>query len=282
MSLKLVLPFGQKDTVKDLVFSILVNEYPLKLIELKNIMNKRYAKAVTFQSIRKSVLELLEQGVLIKENYSYKIDKEWVKEAKEKIDVLYQKIYREKTKSPDVDSIGGRVSVFSFENLNDMMLFWQDIIKDWFKNFKKGDKNINCYQAPHAWEALLHLDKEKNLMEKLKIKGIKSYILTTSNTPLDKQIWRFYKNIGINTGIKPSSKVFDRNYHVGTYGETIVQVKFPEHISKEIDDFFKANKHLEKINLEKLSDVVNKKTSVQMTVIKDEIYGFTYKQIDNK
>jgi hypothetical protein len=49
MSLNISLPLGNKGGVKDLVFTILTREYPLKLIELTNLIRKRYGKAVTFQ-----------------------------------------------------------------------------------------------------------------------------------------------------------------------------------------------------------------------------------------
>ncbi|MBW2990343.1 hypothetical protein KY348_01420, partial [Candidatus Woesearchaeota archaeon] len=63
MALSVTLPFGQKDNIKNLVFTILTKEYPLKIIELTNFIRKRYGKSVTFQAVRKAVLELVEAEV---------------------------------------------------------------------------------------------------------------------------------------------------------------------------------------------------------------------------
>ena len=150
-----------------------------------------------------------------------------------------------------------------------MMKFWQDLIDDWFKKFKKDNFNVNIYQAAHVWEGLLHLDREKNLMGQLKKKGIKSFILSTGNAPLDKNIRKFYLDIGVKMVITPSSSSFDRGYYVGTYGDMIIQSNYPEKLVSKLDEFFKKNKTIKDLNLKELSDIVNKKIDVKLTVIKN-------------
>ena len=264
------LVFSKDSNVKNLVFTILTKEYPLKIIELTNIIRKRYGKQVTFQAVRKAILELVKEEILINEDNKFSINKEWIKNTKQSIDKLYLEINEEKTKPKSIDSIEqGKVSVFTFKSLNEMMKFWQEIVADWPKNFKKGDYNLNCYLAAHTWEGLLHPDREKDIMEKLSDLGIKSYLLITSNTPLDNYTIRFYKSLGLKTKIVKSSSFFDRNYYVGTYGDTIVQAKYPEELVKEMDNFFKNNKSIDKLNLKDLSDIVNKKIEIKLTVIKN-------------
>ncbi len=269
MTLQLILPMGKKSDVKNLVFTILTKEYPLKLIELTNIIRKRYGKSVTFQAVRKAVIGLVEEDVLEQEGFGYSINKAWVKKSKQLMDDLYEKIYQEKTTPKKVDAIAGEVSVFTFNSLNEMMKFWQDLIDDWYTHFKKGDPNINMYKAAHIWEGILHINKEKEVMEKLKKKGIKSYAFIVGNTPLDKNIQKFYTSIGIDTKIEPSSSSFDRGYYVGTYGEMIVQAQYPTDIVKELDLFFKKNKTIKDLDLKQLSDIVSKKRVIKLTVIKN-------------
>lgn len=270
MSLEISLPLGKKKTVKNLIFSILSKEYPLKLIELTNYIKKRYGVSVTFQAVRKAVFQLIEEGVISQLGKEFIINKTWVKSSKEILDELYLELNSKKSKINSIDSIRGEVSVFSFTSINEMMKFWQSIIHDWFENFKKGDFNINCYQAAHAWEGLLHLDKENILMSKLKKKGIKSYLFTTGNSSLDRNIINFYNKIGLKTLGVPSNSNFDKSFYIGTYGETIVQCQYPENIVKKLDLFFKKNSNLENLNLHDLSKIVNLSCDVKLTVIKNE------------
>ncbi|MBT3985489.1 hypothetical protein HOD38_05185 [archaeon] len=268
MALRITLPLGKKDNVKNLVFSILTKEYPLKIIELVNFIRKRYGKDVTFQAVRKGVLQLVEEGVLKREENEFSINKEWVVQSKKEIDKLYLTLNRRKVKPCGLQSIKGEVSVFTFNSLNEMMKFWEDIIEDWFENFKKGDLNVNCFQGAHGWEGLLYADREKQLMGKLKKKKIKTYALGMTNTSLDRFIWKFYKSIGLNVGVKASSSSFDKSYYVATYGKTIVQAQYPQKLVKELDDLFK--KGVKSLNLRDLSNIVNRKIKIDLTVIKNE------------
>lgn len=268
MALEIVLPLSKKGDVKDLVFTILTKEYPLKIIELTNYIRKRYGKSVTFQAVRKALLELVSSGVLVREGKAFSISREWVRDAKQTIDQLYKDVFETKPSRKE-EAIAGEVSVFTFASLNDMMKFWQDLIDDWFKKFKLGDPNINIYQCAHAWEGLLHLDRERLLMGQLKKKGIISYVLSIGNTLLDRNIQRFYRSIGIKFHISPSTSSFDRAYYVGTYGGLIIQTRYPDELVKALDVFFKKNKTLEELNLAELSEIVNKKIAIKLTVIRN-------------
>ncbi|MBT7368679.1 hypothetical protein HN814_10790, partial [Candidatus Woesearchaeota archaeon] len=272
MSLEITIPFGKldgKDNVKNLVFSILTKEYPLKIIDLTNFIRKRYGKSVTFQAVRKALIQLVSDGVLIKEGTSFQINKNWVFESKKVLDNLYSELNKEKTKPHGIDSVSGEVSVFAFDSLNNLMKFWEDLIDNWFDHFKKGDPNINAYQGAHGWEGIMHPDRERIMMGRLKKKGIKSYAFSTGSTPLDRYIWKFYKSIGLKVGLKPSLSSFDRGYYVATYGDLIVQTQYPKKIVDQIDVFFKKTKKIEDLNLHKLSEIVNQKIKIKLTVIKN-------------
>ncbi len=269
MSLEITLPWVKKGNVEDLVFTILMKEYPLRIIDLMNFIRKRYGKHVTFQAVRKSVLQLKEKTVLIEKDHKYSINKDWVLESKKFIDDLYKGLTSERIKTKDVESLKGDVTVFTFSSLNELMMFWQNLIDDWFKKFKKGDYGVNCYQSAHVWEGLLHPDIEKNVMIQLKKKKIKSYTITPGSTPLDRQIIKFYSKLGISVHMVPSSSSFDKSYYVGTYGDLIVQTQYPLEIVKRLDNFFKKNKSLKDLDLVELSNIVNKKVEIKLTVIKN-------------
>lgn len=269
MNLRITLLLGEANTVRNLVFSILIHEYPLKIIQLTNLIKKRYGKNVTFQAVRKAILELVEEEVLEKKDKRFSINKNWIRESKKTIDEIYQTIYQEKAQPKKIDSIGEEISVFSFNSLNEMMKFWQNLIEDWFRKFKPGDPKINCFQGSHGWEGLLHPDTERNLMGQLKDKGIKSYVLFTSNTILDKILINFYKSMGIKTLISKSLSQFDRSYYVATYGDLVVQTQYPKNLIENLDKFFKKNKKLKDLNLKELSDIVNKKIEMKLSVNKN-------------
>ncbi len=269
MSLQISLPLGNKEGVKNLVFTLLSREYPLKLIELTNFIRKRYGKAVTFQAVRKAVLELVEEGVLLKEENAFLINKEWITRAKRTLDALYEQVHQKKNKPISFDAIGEEVSVFTFDSLGSMMKFWEDLIDSWFKKLVKNGTTLNVWQGMHPWEGALYPDREREVMEQLKEKEIKSYVLCIGNTSLDKAVIKFYKSIGIITSVAPSSSSFDKEYYVGTYGDLVVQTRYPLELINALDVFFKKSKSLEHFNLKDLSDIVNKKREIKLSVTKN-------------
>lgn len=269
MGIEIVLPFGDKKSVKNIVFSILSHEYPLKLIDLTNHIRKRYGRSVTFQAVRKAVLELVSSDVLIQNNKEFQINVEWVRKSKQTIDSLYEELTNKKQKTLSVDSIGSEISVFSFESLNDLMKFWQELIDHWFSKFKKTDYPYNCYQAGHIWEVLLHLQMEEKIMHQMEKKGIKSFAVINSNTILDKNIAKFYNKIGVKTTINNTNIIFDKAYYVGTYGDLIIQTSYPKQLVHLLDNFFKKNTTLENLDISELSAIVNKKNKMKLTVIKN-------------
>lgn len=269
MSLEINLPFGDQNNTKNLVFTILTKEYPLKLIELTNHIRKRYGKSVTFQAVRKATLQLVESEVLERKENVFQINKEWVKKSKATIDNLYEQLNSNKKIEASVDAIGKEVSVFTFNSLNELMKFWQELIDNWFKKFKKGDYPFNFYQGAHTWEGLLHLENEEKIMGQLKKKRIKSYSVTSGNTQLDKNLAKFYNKINVKTIINPSQSSFDKGYYVATYGDLIVQTQYPPKLVNLIEIFFKKNKSLEKLDITELLKIVKIKNKMKLTVIKN-------------
>lgn len=262
---------SSKVAIKDLVFTILTRESPLKIIHITNLIRKRYGRSVTFQGVRKAILELTELQILTHQNATYAISKAWVKENKQKADELYDIVHNNKKIQDD------ELFTSEFDSLNDLMKYWQKFMQNWISKFKKGDANINCYQGAHAWEGLLHLEKEQALMSKLKSKKIKSYTLSMGTTKLDHQIWKFYAQLGVKTLFLPPESAFDKSYYVGTYGDWILQTIYPDSLVKELENFFRKTT-MDDLNLNELVKIVSKKRKMKLIVMKNK--GMV-KQINN-
>ena len=278
MSLQYSLPFGKKDGVKNYVFTLLSHEYPLKLIELTQFIRKRYGRVVTFQAVRKAVLELVREGVVVKKKVSFELNKEWVYAAKKNLDELYGRLSEGKESSKKFDSIGEEISVFTFDSLGSLMKFWEDLIEEWVKKIDRWEPNANCYQAAHAWEALLYPESERKIMARLIKKGISSHTLIMGKTPLDKLICRFYRDIGVQVAFSSSTSSFDKEYVVGTYGELVVQTRLPVKIVDALETFFKRARRLEDLDLKKLTEIIHSKAEVKLSVTKN---GSMAKQINH-
>lgn len=118
---------GDKGTVKELIFEILSREYPLKIIELTNHIKKRYGKSVTFQAVRKALLQLKKENVVKEEQNKYAIRKEWVETKRKELQKLHDNLTGKTTTPKRIESITDEVTVFHFNSLNELMKFWQTL-----------------------------------------------------------------------------------------------------------------------------------------------------------
>ena len=80
---------------------------------------------------------------------------------------------------------------------------------------------------------------------------------------------KFYKSIGVNAIINYANNSYDKSYYVATYGDLIVETRYPVELVKMLDDFYKKNTTLGDLDLQALSKIVNKKIDVKLTVIKN-------------
>jgi hypothetical protein len=268
MALEITLPFGKKTDAKNLVFTILSHEFPLRLIDITRKIKKSYRIGLTFQAIRKAVLQLVDSGVLIRESDMFQISARWVTEVKQHIDKLHKDLHAKKSGVKETESIGGNLSVFRFDSIHDLLYFWEGLIDDWYNGFEKGDNNINAYLGAHIWEGLFEPNRERKVMGQLHKKGIKGYCVITSDTKLDKNIMNFYSSVGLKCKIRKLKNI-DKSYYVGTYGNMIIQTYYPDKLVKALDEFFVNNKDLEKLNLHLLAEIVNMPLSVELTVIRN-------------
>lgn len=262
------LPYFEASSVRGIIFEILRNEYPLKLIDLANILRRRYGKTISYQAVRKAVHSLIEEGVAEREGHTYRLSKSWAHDCKKMMDALVLDLSGKPKR--DKKEIDENIRVYTFESINEMMHFWQDLIHDWYMHFKEGDMNINCYQGAHIWEGILHLDKEAQVMGQLKKKGIISYAVCTGSTPLDMKSIKLYEDLGLKIHTVPSHTSFDRSHYIGTYGDLIVEATYPKEVVAALDEFYHENTSMDKLDLKQLRDIVNMNAPLKLTVIKNK------------
>ena len=150
-----------KKSNKDLVISVLRDNYPLTLAKLTQSIKKLYHADVTFQGIRKAVNDLVDKKIIIKSDREYQLNKEWILELRDFIETLQESYFNKKSGVKDVQAIGEDIKVYSFDNVIDLDVFWNRVINQWFEKNKTG-KGTDYYvqQSGHTWYVLANLEEE--------------------------------------------------------------------------------------------------------------------------
>lgn len=281
MPVSFTLPlFEEKPTsVKDMVFTVLTTEFPLSLIELLNIIKKRYHVSISFQAVRKAVLQLVEAKVLVKKGKKFSINREWIL-GLTKFGNILQKQYFAKPEAEGTTKIevGPNVAVYTIPRLVDMDTIWRNIMQDNFASLKPCIPKVITFQAVHFWWVLVNLAQETELMKGLNKQGIKSYFVCYGNTPLDKWTAKYYNDLGISCKILSRPKDFINGHNIGVYGDLIIQATHPENTARKIEEFFKRYERIEDARLSELMEIVTEQINIKMTVIRDPMLTKTIRE----
>ncbi|MEK6938281.1 MAG: hypothetical protein AABX04_04520, partial [Nanoarchaeota archaeon] len=214
----------ESKNVKDLVFTILMNEHPLSMMELFNQIKKQYVLGITYQAVRKSVNYLHQQKVLIKTGKRYSLSKEWLLQMKSFFDRALTN-YESGTKVKLFQSELAKedYAVYTFNNLLDLDNFWGDIMSYWAEH-EKENKNYLSVVHYHWW-LVINLGKETGLFDLFKKKGVKSAFFTPVDVPLNHWALEVYKGMGVKT-ILCKQKTEDDFVDINVLGEMVIQVKY--------------------------------------------------------
>lgn len=183
-------------STKGIIIEILVEEWPLSARVITNRLRKKYAKSITYQAVHKTIIKMLEEGTLIKEDKKYSLDSRWIMDSKEFFDYVEKK-YKDKGKIPYKEAHKYDNVTYSFKTGHDL----GDFIVMYLLNFPNKKNKIPAFKWTFMY-SLIGLSKTAINNIKSLIKQNKYYIACISNSLYDKIIARTYKLFGKNVKIK--------------------------------------------------------------------------------
>ena len=257
---------GKKEkTVKDLIFSILIESEPKSFIQLQREIKKRYHLSFSFQAIRKAVNNLLERNILTKEKREYSLNKDWIVQTRNFFDKLYADHFKIK-RSVNIE-VGKDVAVYTVNNLLELDRLWNDLITNWAREEKEDKRNV--WKGRHCWWLIARLQEEDSMQDLLIKNSIKTYNLITTNSLLDRISKEYYFNkkrfCKINTKIKLKSDI-----HISAFGDNLLKFEIPTAISKKLEKIYEKTKKNQDLNLKEVLEILKEKNNIEIVVIKDK------------
>jgi hypothetical protein len=265
MTIPLTVPIlNNPKSTKERVFIILSSKFPLSLMQIKNQIKIIFNEEVSFQSVRKAVLQLVEDKVLIKEKKKFLFNDEWILSFV-KFGNILQKHYLSKNNENSRVEIGKDVTEYNLNSLLDLDFIWNGLIKKAIEE-KDSPKKI-VFKAKHFWFLLATLAQETELIKDLLERKIEIYYINYGDTNLDKWAVDTYKKIGIHCVIKKKPKEFNQGLNLGVYGNYIIQATHPEEVNQKIDNLFKKTKNMGDTSLHEITNIVSMKASFKLQSI---------------
>jgi DNA-binding PadR family transcriptional regulator len=261
MSVNVLAPQLKSDSLKDLIISLLANEFPLNAKEIHSRVSK--SKSVSYQAVFKVLNRLSQENVLNKKQSKYTINEEWIDDLKKFTNQLTQQI---KTKSQELSQ------VLEFDTLFEYYIYLLDILSSQ-RLLEKDDSNYLFGVMRHIWYSPV----EGKNYEKFKsmCTNHKTFAICQGNTLVDKWLKQYYLDAGSSDILLNSKYCFGEELAIT--GKYIMRTFFDEETKKTIDEVYSnAKDSSEIVSRSFLDKLFNNKAQIKFTITRDpklvEIY----------
>ncbi len=258
----------ERKNVKDLVFTILMNQHPLSMMELFNQIKKQYVLGITYQAVRKAVNSLHQQRIIVKTGKSYSLSKEWLLQMKSFFDKALTN-YENGTKVRlfHAELAKEDYAVYTFNNLLDLDNFWGDVMMHW-SDHEEENKNYLSVVHYHWW-LVINLGKETGLFEHFRKKGIKSAFFTPIDVPLNHWALDVYKGMGVKT-LLSKQKTEELFVDVNVLGDMVIQVKYPAKMVLKLKRLFSKYKTIQEIPSAEITQLAHEEGEIKFLLFKNK------------
>lgn len=261
-----LLQLEKEKKTKDLIISILAMIYPLSSKKIYNEIKRRFGYSVTYQAVHKSILQLLEQGVIVKENMEYSINMQWIDEISNFVEKMKEN-YETQKKYPfgiiDMQT-SDNMQMIVFSNFLGAELFNLKLLDKYFSNTK--NKEPFCAHIQHIKRPVFQSAEAYEAWKIFKKAKIEKYILVRENTFIDRWCIDFYQGLfNYILGIDVA-----KDYETYIFGDTVTQLYIPADIAKKIDLVYNNSKKLDDVKIpEVYNGIYERKCKVQLLIYKN-------------
>ncbi len=259
MSLELILPqIDNKSSSKDMIISVLVDEWPLSIKELFSKIKKEFRFSGTYQAVFKSVKELQKKKVLVKTGEKYELNLSWVKSLQSFTETVETNYYASKKLKEilDKNKKGEDTVLMNFNSIFDAEKYLYYFVKN---ELKKSTPTKVFFEMNNLWKVLFYYRAEYNYYTKLEKLGHQFFFLTSGKTQIEKEAIDFYKKLKIKV---KQTKISTTDTIV--FGDYYIQIFIPEELKERIDLL------LEKKNYFELIKILDEENIIKVIVHKDK------------
>jgi len=252
------------ESTKDIIVKILSEEFPLSLPKIKNILQKKFHKSISYQGIYKELNKLIEAKIVTKEEKQYMLNKDWILKVNQYSKEVYLKYNNKITHSiKDILNLKkeGDTMTLEFDSYFEIDKFFIDFLMIFNNYFDKKDSILMHYR--NNWWPFLYTTDEFNFMNNLKSNF---YTLCIPNSNLDNWACNFEKNIGLKVKILNQKTPF---WSFNLFGDYVINYIVDEKIYLKLKKFFSQNNELKDINLKELLEIINLKGKFKVIFMKN-------------
>ncbi|MBN2126919.1 MAG: hypothetical protein JW703_00840 [Candidatus Diapherotrites archaeon] len=261
---KLSIPgLGVNESTKSAIITVLGQEFPLTAKEIHNRLKHEFGLNLTYQSVHKSLNELIEDKIIEKEELKYKLNSNWIKKIVDFGKDLDSKYFSTKENVVDIlkKAESGKIINLVFENFNSFAKF----LVNGFLFAIPSDK-VNVCVWNHVYGSF-GMDDSDHEAIKATCTGKKHYSLCKKDTFLDRWFSTYLSGFG-------KKFLFGADYSIPTdsfvQDDFILQAFLPRKLLKNMDYLYSKVKHMDDLSIQEYFDLIsNLNEEINVTVFKN-------------
>lgn len=236
------------------IIKVLGIYFPLQVHQIKTKIQENYQKKVSTQAIHKTLRELLQEKILLKEHHEYQLHPDFIIKLDQEV-LQLKKNYFLRPKSlfqipKNTKKIFEVNSLFELDNL------YNDVASEKKKEYPLH-KEMYVQHAPHAWFALTNIGEEIRITNEILEYSKKFFTLVNGNTLLDQWIKKFYEIPRSHYKVRSVPIKKDENHQYAIIGNYILESFYPHEVALRINEMFQNTKTLSELYLQELIAIVN-------------------------
>ncbi|MDD9953181.1 MAG: hypothetical protein OXR66_02505 [Candidatus Woesearchaeota archaeon] len=208
---------GEKST-KNLLMRSLAALQKASAVQLHHFIKKEFSRSLSYQAIRQSLLELIDDGAIVRNGKLYSIRPSWIAELKETVRVL-----EKSQEKADMRIIDKHTTQVDLKNLGELGHFILLSLEQEYFDLQKG-KDIYV-SLSHLW--IPFSDRYKRERTRQVFLKNTTHCVVRGKSMGDRLLKRWYKQFGtVKLGVKNAP----RDYIV--HADCVIQMFFPDELIK--------------------------------------------------
>jgi hypothetical protein len=260
----MTLLFRVGKSVKDKVILALGSSWPLNAKEILAHIKNNFGVNVTYQAVYKSINELLEEGVIIKSNDGYMLNREWLSALKE-YTYSADRAYNMGISSGDV-AHHEQVVVSSIWD----WYSYVGTVMERLANDEYAIKTPVVIRGTHEWNGLIFGKEEFDRVQKI-VSKYNIYTTVLIENSFAQSMANYWADMGINVAFLDKESFVETSSDMVVIGDYVIQAIFSKDLIKDMGRLYDSAMAIKDMDFSKLhKEVFFKKSDIHILTVKNK------------
>jgi len=261
------------------VIEILNRKFPLTAKQIHNRI-KKFGISKTYHGIYDCVQEMVNQGVLVKEDRKYHLDDRWIRS----ICITMERIQVRQIVGSVMEGIEKEdMKTVTFKSYKNYVKFIRGYMNHFIETADPTKKNKICWLLDHAVRGIYNTESNAKFARQMKEKNIELFVAVNGNSTLDRFVKIIYETMGMKNMVLGAPNKF--GMPIAIYNDIAICTLIPENVVARRNELYEETNSINNnsfklpVHIAKISNYLESlETEVKVIIIKNSALVNEYKK----